>query len=175
MGPLDENVISIPKIINPMASMPAEQFMRSVDTIPSARAVGAVGGAGAEMDLPFKIKDVSDTVAKAYVVYGTVTDIEPTDIATNITLTADATNTLYLECTLDTDGLITAAAVMVATTGLPTSTWDTAIKLIGTAITAGTAIMTINQSLYFSQGFQACGRDVADPETTPGTYQFFVD
>jgi len=174
MDPLENQNIRIPKIINPMASMPAEQFMRSVDRIPPP-GPSQGGGAGTEMDLPFKIKDVSDTVAKAFVVYGTVTDIEPTDIATAITLTPDATNTLYLECAVDADGVITAAAVMTATTGLPASAWDTAIKLIGTVITAGTGILTINQSLYFSQGFRACDRDPADPETTPGQFVFFVD
>ncbi len=132
---------------------------------------------GGSVNLPFLIQDVSpDAMTPTInVLYGTVTDIAPTDIGTDIVLTDDATNTIYLSCTLDSDGIVTAAALLVATTGLPASDSSTAIKLVGVATVASGVITLINQSLFFSQGFQACGRDPDDPETTPGVYQFFVD
>lgn len=176
-SPLDTQVIRLNTNFDKRASMPAEQFGRSIDSIPEDQSGVAPtgGGEGGAIVLPFQIVDITtgDTPA-IYVQYGTVEDIEPTDIGAEIFLTPDDTNTVYLECALDADGFITGASVEVSTTGLPAEDWETAIKLIGTVITAGTGILTINQSLYFSQGFQACGRDPEDPETTPGDYQFFV-
>jgi hypothetical protein len=128
----------------------------------------AGGGAFA---FPFEI---SVGTATFTVRYGTVEDIAPTDIATPIAWTDDATNTIYLDCTLDADGFVTAAAVSVSTTGVPADTYDHAYKLIGEVIVADGVVTTVNQSLMFSQGFQACNRDPEDPETTPGSYQFFV-
>lgn len=174
MGPLDHHVIDIRKNFSPRASMPAEQMGRSIDKIPDSAAAGG-GGGGAAPVLPFTIQDVSDTESKISVFFGTVEDLTPVDIATPLTLTPDATNTIFLDCDVDADGLITAAEVDINTTGLPSDTFDHAYKLIGTAIAVGTGIFEINQSLYFSQGFQACGRDPEDPETTPGNYMFFVD
>lgn len=175
MSPLDHQVIRLNTNFDKRASMPGEQFMRSVDSIPEDQSGAQPSGGGSELVLPFKIVDVTaGPTPTVNVFYGTVEDIEPTDIATDLPMTGEATNTIYLECAVDADGLITGASVQVSTSGLPASDWETAIKLIGTVITAGTGIFQINQSLYFSQGFQACGRDPGDPETTPGTYQFFV-
>jgi hypothetical protein len=129
-------------------------------------------GGGGTFQFPFQLTAGTTTFN---IRYGTVEDIAPTDVGTNIAFTDDATNTVFIDCTIDADGIITAAAIDVATTGLPTDTAYAAYKLVGEVIAADGVITTINQSLMFSQGFQACNRDPADPETTPGTYQFFVD
>lgn len=132
-------------------------------------------GGGGDITLPFKIDDVSpDTDTPTInVVFGTVMDITPTDIATDLMLTDDATNTVYLDNTLDSDGNVTASAVSLTTGSLPASTDSSAILLIGVCVVAS-GVIAISQSLYFSQGFSCCGRDPDDPSTTPGTYEFFV-
>lgn len=168
MIPLSRPPVEIPNLSDPRRP----GFGLELDQIKSPLA----SGGGGTMVLPFTIKDVSPDASTPTinVVYGTVMDIPPTDIATDIALTSSATNIIYLENTLDADGNVTASAVMVTTGSLPASDDDTAILLIGTAVTTGDVIATIDQSLYFSQGFKACDRDPADPATTPGTYQFFV-
>ncbi len=146
-------------------------FSREMDQIKSPPPSG--GGA---ITLPFTVKDTSpDTSTPTInVIYGTVMDLPPTDIATDIALTDDATNTIYLDNTLDSAGNVTASAVMVTTGSLPASSGFSAILLIGVAVAASGVIASISQSLYFSQGFSCCGRDSADPDTTPGVYEFFV-
>lgn len=161
------------KIINPKPSMPAEYFDRSVDRNPTAQ--GGGGGAGGDITLPFKITDTSPDISTPTinVVYGTVMDIEPTDIATDIAITDDNTNTVYLDNTLDTAGNVTASAVTVGTSGLPSNSTSHAYLLIGVCVVASGAITT-SQSLYFSQGFKACDRDEAADPPVDGTYEFFV-
>lgn len=162
-----------PRNMSQRRSMPAEQFERSIDQIPDSPGGGG-GGGGTAPILPFTIQDVSDTGPRISVFFGTVEDLTPVDIATPLTLTPDTTNTIFLDCDVDADGEITDALVDINTTGVPADTWEKAYILIGYAIAAGTGIFQINQSLYFSQAMQACGRDPEDPETTPGVYEFFV-
>lgn len=138
---------------------------------------GGTGVGASTTDLPFIITDATTTpgTPTINVVYGTVMDLEPTDIATDIELNDDDVTIIYLENTLDSPGNVTASAIQTTTGALPAHSAFTAIKRIGTVTTVGGVITLINQALYFSQGFKACDRDVADPTTTRGTYEFFVD
>ena len=148
---------------------------RSVDRLEPPPVGGGGGGGGAPVVLPFKMKDASPDVAhpKVNVVTGTVMDFTPTGIATDTALTDNATNTVYLDCTIDAAGLVTAVAMSISTSGKPADSTYHAYLLIGTA-TVASGVVTLAQSLYFSQGFKACDRDSGDPATTPGSYQFFV-
>jgi hypothetical protein len=133
------------------------------------------GAGGGSVILPFHLSDVSPDISTPTinVLYGTVMDIAPSAIGTDIALTDDATNTVYLDCTLDASGVVTAVDLLVNTTGKPADASDHAYLLVGTAVVAS-GVITLDQSLMFSQGFSSCGRDPADPSTTPGTYEFFV-
>lgn len=133
-----------------------------------------VGGGGGISEFPFQIITVDTENVK--IRYGTVMDIAPTGLATNVDVSGtDGTWTFYIDCTIDTDGLVTAAAISEGTSGKPSDTSTHAYKLIGTVVVGSGVITAVNQSLWFSQGFKACDRDVADPTTTPGTYSFYVD
>lgn len=132
-----------------------------------------VGGGSTSFVPPMCLEQVDDTNVK--VKFGQVNSITPTGIATNIDVSGtDGTWSIYLDCTLDSAGAVTAAAVSSATTGVPADTYDHAYKLIGEADVASSLITAVRYSLLFSQGFVACGRDSADPSTTPGTFYFFV-
>jgi hypothetical protein len=136
-----------------------------------------LGGAGGSFELPFQIYDVSpdSETPTVRVRYGTVMDIEPTGVETDIEITPDTSLSLYLECTIDDDGVVTAVTLETTTGSVPSSDTYVAILLVGIA-TADTDPnqLSISQSLYFSQGFSTCNRDPEDPATEPGTYEFFV-
>lgn len=133
----------------------------------------AIGSGSSIAEYPFQLIEVDASNVK--VRYGTVANIVPTDVDTNVDVSGtDGTWTFWIEATLDSDGLVTAAAVGYATTGLPTDDSDTAYLLVGEVEVASSAITTVSQAVMFSMGFVACGRDAADTATTPGSYYFFV-
>ena len=132
-----------------------------------------VGSGSSISEYPFQIIEVDTENVK--IGYGTVANIVPTDVNTNVDVSGtDGTWTFWIEVTLDADGLVTAAAVGYATTGLPTDDSDTAYLLIGEVEVSSSVITSVSQAVMFSMGFVACGRDAADTATTPGTYYFFV-
>lgn len=159
----------VPSFINPMRSMPAENFGRSFNKLPPNE---PGGGGGGTLQFPFQIVLGAGT-ATFTVRYGTIEDTAPTDVGTPLPWTDDATTTIWIDSTLDSDGLITAATIDSGTSGIPADTFSHAYKLVGEVV-ADSGVATVNQSLMFSQSFQACGRDPNDPETTPGTYQYWV-
>lgn len=169
-SPFSKRNVDPKKVINPMAYMPAEQFGRSIDRTPPPT------GGGSAFSFPFQINDVSEEMdPKVNVRFGTVEDIAPTDVGTDLAMSDGETNIIYIDCTLDAEGIVTAASLEVDIGSLPADLWDHAYKLIGYVTVTGGEVEEILQSLMFSQGFAPCGRDVDDPETTPGVYYFFVD
>lgn len=148
------------------------------DTENKALGTQPVGGGG-DLQHPFQILDSSDSsTAYCNVRYGTIMDIAPTDVATNLALTDSATNYVYIYCTLDVPGDITAADIDVNTTGLPANSDDSAYILIGNVVMAGGVVTTINQAVTHSLRFAACGRtnDGAEPPvlTNRGSYEFWA-
>lgn len=134
---------------------------------------GGGGGGGGGVTPPFALVQVDS--AHVIVTSATVHGITPTGIATNIDVGGtNGTWTIYLDCTLDSDGNVTAAAISSGTSGLPANTPSHAYVSIGTVVVSGGAITTVTPLLMFSQDFVACGRNPADTTTTPGTYFFFV-
>lgn len=153
------------------SDQPSTRFDRQIDRISSPQTSGGGGGTG--MTLPFQIQDVSPDASTptVNVKYGTVMDIEPTDVGTDI-LVSDG-DTFYIECTLDIDGNVTAADLLVGS--LPADSDYAAYLLVGSVTVVDDAITAIDQSLYFSQGFKACDRVVTDGVLdSAGTYEFFV-
>jgi hypothetical protein len=150
---------------------PSTRFDRQIDRLPTA---AAAGGGGGEMVLPFKIVDVSpdEDTPTIKVTYGTVMDILPTDVDTD--LACAATMTFYLDCTIDTVGVVTAVELANGAS-VPANSDTHAYLLVGVVTITGTVVSAISQSLYFSQGFKACDRVVVDDVVTVrGTYEFFV-
>ena len=133
----------------------------------------SAGGGGNSFVPPFCLEQVDDTNVK--VKFGQVNGITPTGIATNIDVSGtDGTWSIYLDCTINDDGSLSAATISSGTSGVPADTSNHAYVLIGEADVASSIITAVRYSLLFSQGFVACGRDPADPSTTPGSYFFFV-
>lgn len=158
-----------PGAINPMPSVPGEQFMRSID--PPATGGGPGGGGGATW--PMQLSKVDDENVK--VSLGTVNGINPTGIATNIDVSGtDGTWYIYLAATLGDDGVPTAVDVSSNTTGVPEDDSGNAYMQIGQATVASSVITLVSPTLAWSQTFVTCGRDSADPTTTPGTYFWVV-
>jgi hypothetical protein len=106
---------------------------------------------------------------------GTVGGILPTSVNTSIDVSGtDGTWYIFIDATIDSAGDVTAAAISSNTTGVTADSSTHAYYLIGTVTVAAAVITAVAPTLAFSQEFAACGRDPADPTTTPGTYSFFV-
>lgn len=132
----------------------------------------ALEGGSAAVEFPFQISALSNTVVN--VRYGTIHDLAPTGVNTNITLSGTANYNIYLNTVINNNGIPTAASIGNTTGNVPTDTSLLAYKLIGQVGISSNNITQINQSLMFSQDFTACNRNTSDPTTTPGTYFFFV-
>jgi hypothetical protein len=130
-------------------------------------------GGGGNITHPFQLyagTDANDIVVR----YGTIMDIAPTDVATDIALTDDATNYIFIESTLNVGGIITAASIETNTTGLPANADLAAYILIGNVLMASGEITAINQAITHSLRFTACGRIVEGESVTErGTYEFW--
>jgi len=167
-----ESVIRGPGFINPMPTMPAEQFGRSID--PPIGSGGGGGGGGSEFIPPCYLVGVDDENVK--VTTATVNGIVPTGINANIDVSGtDGTWAIYLHATLGADGIPTAVEVLSDDTGVvPPDDADNAYLLIGMVTVATSVISVIEPTLAWSQTFSTCGRDSSDPITTPGTYYWNV-
>lgn len=154
-----------PEIINPLRSEAAERFSRTIDRIPAQNP----GGGGAPFLPPMWLRRYSST--EVFVTDATVNGITPTDIATAIDISGtDATWNIYLHATLGADGIPTAVEVVASTSAIPSDTSGNAYLRIGSAVVASGVITSVSPTLAWSQTFITCGRDPADPTTTPGTY-----
>ena len=154
-----------PPIINPLTSEAAERFGRTIDRIPASLG----GGGGGGFIPPMWLRRYSST--EVYVTAATVNGLTPTNIATAIDISASSTTwNVYLDATLGSDGIPTAVTVTASTSAIPADTSTHAYIAIGTAVVAAGEITSVSPTLAWSQTFVTCGRDSADPTTTPGTY-----
>ena len=171
--PFSENIRGR-RFINPMASMPAEQFGRSIDP---PMADGGPGG-GAPFLPPLWLIAADGTHLK--VMFGQVNLITPSggwagggnDVGVNVDISgySDGTYNVYLNATLGADGVPTAVEVDANTSAVPANSTYQSCNLIGIAEIAGGAIVSVTTNLAWAQTFVTCGRDATDPATTPGTY-----
>lgn len=124
---------------------------------------------------PFLVTDAStDTEAKIKVRSGSVNDVVPTGIAPTLqSLTSAGTWRVYLDCTLNTAGAVTAVAVAVVNGAQPddsdTHAYITLATVTVTAIDEGFTVDEINQLATHSLRFFACGRT----ESVRGSYNFW--
>lgn len=134
-----------------------------------------IGGSGAGGVTPPLYLVAVDT-ENVKVTFGQVNGITPTDVNTSIDVSGtDGTWAIYLHADLGADGVPTAVEVLSSSAGtVPSDDADNSYILVGQAVVASSLITTVNTSLAWSQTFTTCGRDSADPETTPGTYFWLV-
>lgn len=137
---------------------------------------GNGGGSGTGITPPLYLAvSAANPTTKVQVKSGTVGGIIPTNVATDITVSGtDGTWYIFIDATIDSAGDVTAAAISSNTTGVTADSSTHAYYLVGTVTVASSVITAVTPTLMFSQEFAACGRDTADPSTTPGTYYFFV-
>jgi hypothetical protein len=156
----------------PVPELRFDGFDRSIDRLKTE----AAGGGGGGIIPPLYLQEsATDPTTKVNVKYGTVGGIVPTTVATDITVSGtNGTWYIFIDATIDAAGDVTAATISSNTTGVTTDSDTHAYYLIGTVTVASSVITAINPTLMFSQEFAACGRDSADPTTTPGIYYFFV-
>lgn len=128
---------------------------------------------------PFKITDTSAAgAANCQVRFGTVNDVTPTGIATDLSLTSAAVWRVYLDATLDATGSVTAAVVTKAIGAQPGDSNTHAFTTLGLVTvvsdSGALSVSTIDQAATHSLRFYACGRVVdSGTVTTRGTYQFW--
>jgi hypothetical protein len=134
------------------------------------------GGAG--ITPPLWLTAPDDTHLK--VQFGQVNGITPSagwagggdDVGVSVDASgwSDGTYNIYADATLGSDGVPTAVKVTKSTSAVPSNSSTHAYRLIGTAVLASGVVGAVSPSMAWSQEFVTCGRDAADPTTTPGTY-----
>lgn len=143
-------------------------FDKQVDEIVNA------GAAGSSITFPFQIYDTSTPmVQQVHVRYGTCNDVEPTNVDTDIAVSAGV-NTLYLKVTVNLDGVQTAVELDIATTGQPADTDYEGYITLGQVTVSGGLITSIDQAATHSLRMAMCGRIVTTGSLTfRGTYEFW--
>ena len=132
------------------------------------------GGGGGAITHPFQLQDATaGGIAKINVRYGTVQDVEPVDIATDLTLAA-GTNYVYLDVEVDINGAIVTVTVTVDTAPQPADEDYHGYITLGNVEVVDDAVTTINQAATHSLRFSMCGRIVTDEVlTVRGDYEFW--
>ncbi len=160
-----------------MDSMPAEQFGRSIDRFPPARA-GSGGGGSSTTLYPFDVtlEDGSPGTKDATIRPGTINSLLPSGLDTPTTLTIATVYYLILSVTT-TDGAITAASIAFNTTppdalpvqeGFPPASFD---YLIGTVI-EGVWYRTIGNGSLVATGSEVFRISKTSP--APGTLPYDI-
>lgn len=158
-------VIATPDV---SSQQPSTRFDKQIDRIDSPPA--APGKAG--FQFPFQITKVNTTTVN--VRYGTMMDVVPANVATDIALTDDGTNTFYLDVEIDIDGNVIGVTLSHATSGQPANTDYHGYITIGSVEVVSGLITAINQAATHSLRMAMCGRVVTGPVLTqPGTYEFW--
>ena len=161
-------------MVNPMPSMPAEQYMRSID--PPAGEAGS-GAPSTGVTPPLWLK--SPTTSTLTITYGQVSGITPSggwagggnDVGVDVNISGYGDNTynIYFGASVGaTTGAVTAVAVTATSGSVPASTSSAAYLLCGVATISSGEVVTVSPSIAWSQDFVAC--TAGDPTT----YHFMV-
>lgn len=175
-SPINRSVINQRYSSTPSWTMPAEQYGRSKDVFPQPS--GSGGAAPAAFVPPLWLTSPDTTHLK--VQFGTVNGITPSggwagggdDVGVSVDISgySNGTYNIYMNATLPASGVPSAVQVDASTSAVPSDTSTAAYRLIGTAGISSGAVTTVSPAMAWSQEFVTCGRDSADPTTTPGTY-----
>ena len=193
--------MKLPSEVVPGQSISAKQFNELLRYVRSLRLSGGPGtrvnsnsggttivttGSGAIARVrsatlvhPFQITDASASgVANCTVRFGSVNDVTPTGIGTNLPLTSAAVWRVCLDATISVAGAVTAVVVTAATGAQPADSDTHAFITLGLVTVISTSgdlsVSDISQAATHSLRFGTCGRVVTSGAvTTPGTYQFW--
>lgn len=127
----------------------------------------------ANITIPFVVTAVNNTDVSVYP--GLMHGLSVTGVSTNIAMSGNSITNIYMNVTIDNNGVATAAAIANTTGSVPAHTTFQAYKWIAAVQGASGNVGNITQYTFFSQEFSACNRNNSDPATTPGDYRFFVD
>lgn len=156
---INTSVIRGPGMLGPDTYMPSEQYMRSIDTYP--RLQEGAGGSPVDFSPPLWLTQVDST--NVIVAFGTVNGFTPTNVASNISISSDATWNIYLDATVSaTTGAVSAVTITASTSAIPADTSTHSYRRIGTVVRASGSITSVSPALAWSQEFVACtGGDTA--------------
>lgn len=145
-------------------------------TVAALAGPAKLGGGPAILVHPYQAADASASgVAKVRVRTGSINDLVPSSVETDLTLSAAGTWRIYLDCTLNTDatGAVTAATVSVTSGSQPANTRTHAYITLAIATVTGTsgdyAVAGLSQLATHSLRFYACGRT----GSVDGSYNFW--
>jgi hypothetical protein len=163
--PIPSPVQRAPRLVT---QTPTAQFGKDIDVIR-----GDPAGGGGPPKHPFQILKVDDDTIN--VRYGTLQDIAPTNVATDIDLSTDGTHTVFLDVEIDINGVVLAVTLSTATTGQPADSDYHGYITLGDVVVASAVITTINQAATHSIRTAMCGRVVSEGPTLDarGTYEFW--
>lgn len=161
--PINRPPVEVPNLAP--AKIPGFGF--EIDQIKSPPA-----GAGTNLQFPFQIQKVDDDTVN--VRYGTLMDIEPTNVGDDIDVSGTDTFTFYLDVEIDINGVVIAATLSNSTSGQPADSDYHGYITLGTVVVASDVITVINQAATHSLRMAMCGRVVTDGVLiTRGTYEFW--
>lgn len=153
-SPLSRSPLGPVYSTGPDTYMPAEQYMRSIDTYPK-QAEGGAGLTNINFIPPLWLSQVNST--NVIVSNATVSGFTPTNIAANISISSDATWNIYLDATVSaTTGAVSAVTITASTSAIPSDTSTHAYLRIGTVVRASGSITSVSPTLAWSQTFVAC-------------------
>ena len=128
------------------------------------------GGGTVTLEHPFQIYD-GTAANQIKVRYGTLQDIEPTDVGTDVTLATDDTHDIYLDVEVDLAGTVIAATLATGTK--PADEDYHGNILLGTVEVYESTVIAINQACTHSLRLAMCGRTDDEVDLlTRGTYDF---
>jgi len=154
-SPLSRSPLGPVYSTGPDTYVPAEQYMRSIDTYPHNSGGDGGGGAPVNFTPPMWLSQVNST--NVIVSNATVSGFTPTNIAANISISSDATWNIYLDATVSaTTGAVSAVTITASTSAIPSDTSTHAYLRIGTVVRASGSITSVSPTLAWSQTFVAC-------------------
>ncbi len=144
-----------------------------INELPASAILSPPPGGGGTLQFPFQLQKKDPTHIN--VRYGTLQDVVPTNVATDIDVSAtDGTWTFYLDLEIDINGAFVAATLSEATTGQPADADYHGYITLGTVTVAGGLITGVFQAATHSLRYSMCGRVVTGGVlTTRGTYEFW--
>lgn len=132
-------------------------------------------GGGTAFEHPFQILDASSgATPKVNIRYGTMMDVVPTNVATDISLSA-GTSYFYLKNQVDINGLFVGSVLITSGSSQPADDDTYGYITLGRAIVAGTSITEIEQAATHSLRMAVCGRTLSGGTAIldTGQYEFW--
>lgn len=162
--PLDKQNVPGRSFINPMASVPLEQFGRSLDRLPKAQ---GNGGGGNDFVPPMWLISASST--EVLVTLATVNGATPTDIDTPIDVSgSDGTWAIYMHVSISGTTASSPEVLSNSAGTVPSDTTTDSYRLIGEVDVSSGVITAVRPSIAWSQNVTVCTADTPPYAWTTG-------